>query len=112
MSTTEKKYRKNIGKLFVVKERQYNSDMSKFQLEHGLCLVYGMMRTGYKGESGAYAYKINTLSEIDVEWLKDYNVRCTEFLNDSRARYWGSRTYIELTEENKNLVGTIVDLDE
>ena len=112
MTPTEKKYRKNIGKLFIVKERRYNGSKSKFELEHGLCLVYGIMRTGYKGDTGAYAYNINTLSEVDVEWMKDYNVRCTEFLDGARARYWGSRTYMELTEENKNLVGTIIDLDE
>ena len=112
MTPTEKKYRKNIGKLFVVKERRYNSDKSKFELEHGLCMVYGMMRTGYRGDTGAYAYNINTLSEVDVEWMKDYNVRCKEFLDGPRARYWGSRSYEELTEENKHLVGTVVDLNE
>lgn len=111
MTPTEKKYRNNLGKLFIVRNRRYNQDKHKFELEHGLCMVYGMMRTGYRGDTGAYAYKINTLSEVDVEWMKDYNVRCTEFINGSN-NYWTSRTYVELTEENKNLVGTIIDLDE
>lgn len=112
MTPTEKKYRKNIGKLFVVKNRRYNQDKSKFELEHGLCMVYGIIRTGWNNNTGAYAYSINTLTEVEVEWLKDYNVRCKEFIEGPRHTWWGSRSYEEVTEENKHLIGTVVELNE
>lgn len=108
MTTTEKRYARQIGKLFLVRERRYNSDIKKFQIDHTLCMVYGMRRSGYNGTTGPFNYLINTLSKVEREYLKDYAVRCTEFFN-GRRRYWGNRTYEELTKENMELVGKVID---
>lgn len=112
MTTTEKRYAKNVGKLFLVKDKRYNQDKKKFEIEHGLCMVYGMYRTGYRGNTGAYAYTINTLTPVEQDWLKDYNVRCTEFIHGNRRSYWGHRAYEELNKENMELVGKVIDLKE
>lgn len=112
MTPTEKKYTKNVGKLFLVKDKRYNIDKKKFEVMHDLCMVYGMHRTGYKGDNGPYAYSINTLTPVD-NWRKDYSVRCTEFVNGpSRRIYWGNRTYELLTKENMELIGKVIDLKE
>lgn len=109
MTPTEKKYAKNVGKLFLFKEKRYNMDNREFEIEHGLCMVYGMIRTGYSGKTGAYAYQINTLTPVEQEWRKDYNIRCTEFVGGGRRSYWGgNRTYELLTKENMELVGKVV----
>lgn len=110
MTPTEKRYAKNVGKLFLVKEKRYNMDRKQFEIQHELCMVYGMIRTGWTGKTGAYAYQINTLTPVEQEWRKDYNVRCTEFVNGNRRSYWGgSRRYELLTKENMELVGKTVD---
>lgn len=111
MTPTEKKYTKNVGKLFLVKDKRYNSDKKKFEVWHDLCMVYGMHRTGYTKETGPYAYSINTLNHVENDWYKDYNIRCAEFVNGPRRRsYWGNRTYELLTKENMELVGKVIDL--
>lgn len=112
MTPTEKKYAKNVGKLFLVKEKRYSMDKKKFEIEHGLCMVYGMIRTGYTGKTGAYAYQVNTLTPVEQEWRKDFNIRCTEFVNGNRRSYWGNRTYEVLTKENMELVGKVIDLED
>lgn len=112
MTPTEKKYAKNVGKLFLVKDKRYNSDKKAFEIEHGLCMVYGMIRTGYTGKTGAYAYQVNTLTPVEQEWRKDFNIRCTEFVNGNRRSYWGNRTYEVLTKENMELVGKVIDLED
>ena len=110
MTTTEKKYAKNVGKLFLVKEKRYNMDRKEFQIEHGLCMVYGMVRSGYTGKSGAYTYQINTLTPMEQEWRRDFNVRCTEFIEGTRRTYWGgNRAYEPLTKENMELIGKVID---
>lgn len=113
MTPTEKRYTKNVGKLFLVKDRRYNTDKKKFEVTHDLCMVYGMHRTGYRGDTGAYGYNINTLTPVEQEWRKDYTIRCTEFVNGpSRRTYWGNRTYELLTKENMELIGKVIDLKE
>ncbi len=110
MTPTEKKYAKNVGKLFLVKEKRYNMDRKEFQIEHGLCMVYGMVRSGYTGKSGAYAYQINTLTPVEQEWRRDFNIRCTEFIEGPRRTYWaGARIYEPLTKENMELIGKVID---
>ena len=111
MTPTEKKYTKNVGKLFLVKDKRYNTDQDKFQVTHGLCMVYGMHRTGYTGKTGPYGYNINTLTPVEQDWRKDYSIRCAEFVEGPRRRsYWGNRTYELLTKENMELIGKVVDL--
>lgn len=115
MTITERKYAANVGKLFLIKDKCYNHDKKKFQMEYGLCMVYGMIRTGYNGKNGAYAYQINRLTQTDVEWRKDFTVRCTQFIGISgrgRYSYWGNTEYVLLDKENVELVGKIVDLEE
>lgn len=109
MTPTEKKYAKYVGKLFLVKEKRYNMDKKVFEFEHGLCMVYGLYRTGYNGNTGAYGYNINTLSPVEQEWRKDYNVRCADFLGHGGRSHWGNRTYELLTKENMELVGKVVE---
>ena len=112
MTQTEKKYAKNVGKLFLVKEKRYNMDRKEFQTEHGLCMVYGMVRCGYTGKSGAYAYQINTLTPVEQEWRRDFNVRCTEFIESThRTPYLlaSARIYEPLTKENMELIGKVID---
>ena len=110
MTPTEKRYAKNVGKLFVFKEKRFNMERREFEYEYGLCMVYGMIRTGYSGKTGAYAYQINTLAPVVQDWRKDYNLRCTEFIGKYRHSHWGSnRTYELLTKENMELVGKVID---
>jgi hypothetical protein len=110
MTPTEKKYAKNVGKLFLVKEKRYNMDRKEFEIEHGLCMVYGMVRTGYTGKSGAYAYQINTLTPVEQEWRRDFAVRCTGFIEGTRRTYWaGACIYEPLTKENMELIGKVID---
>lgn len=111
MTQTEKKYAANVGKLFLIHEKRYNQDKKAFQMEYALCMVYGMVRTGWNGQNGAYAYQINRLTHTDIEWRRDYNVRCKEFIGEgSYRRHWQNTKYELLTKENMELVGKIVDI--
>jgi len=112
MTPTEKKYTKNVGKLFLVKNKQYNNTTKRFEVTHDLCMVYGMHRTGYRGDTGPYAYSINTVTRVENDWYKDYNIRCAEFVQGPRRTraYWGNRTYELLTKENMELIGKVIEL--
>jgi len=112
MTPTYKKYISNIGKLFVTKQTSYDHNKSANITTYGLVMVYGIIRSGYRGESGAYLYKIQTLQDpFEHEWRKDYSIRCTEFI-DPRKNFWGSTEYLPMTEENEKLVGTTVEVPE
>jgi hypothetical protein len=113
LTPTYKKYIQNIGKLFVAKNTSYDHAKRSNITHYGLVMVYGLERSGYRGETGAYLYKIQTLQDpFEIEWRKDYSLRCTEFNNPNRYRYWGHTEYLPMTEENEKLVGTVVDIPE
>ncbi len=113
MTPTYKKYIQNIGKLFVTKNTSYDHNKRCHIVHYGLVMVYGLERSGYRGDSGAYLYKIQTLKDaFEIEWRKEYSLRCTEFNNPNRSRYWGTTEYLPVTEENEKLVGTSVDIPE
>jgi hypothetical protein len=112
MTQTEKQYAKNVGKLFISKDKEFNHDKKDFQYTHSLCFVYGMVRHGYR-EKGAYAYKIQTLSPARDDWKKEYTVKCKEFINSSpRRSYWHRNDYFPLTPENTELIGKVIDVPE
>ena len=113
MTPTEKKYSQHIGKLYITKTRRYNSEKEKFENHHSLIMVYGIRRSGYSEKTGYYIYNVNTISSVDVEWKKDYNIRCTELHNGKTGRhFWYSTEYLPLTDENKHLVDTITECEE
>jgi hypothetical protein len=113
MTQTEKQYAKNVGKLFISKDKEFNHDKKGFEYTHTLCFVYGMVRTGYNGKSGAYAYKIQTLSPARDDWKQDYTVKCKEFVNGpTRRSYWHRNDYLPLTPQNTDLIGKVVAVPE
>ena len=112
MTPTEKKYSNNVGKLYLVRNRQYNSEKEKFEYHHSLIMVYGIRKSGYNGKSGYYLYNVNTISSVDVEWRKDYAVRCKDLERGTGNGYWYSTDFLPLTDENKHLIDTIVECAE
>jgi hypothetical protein len=119
MTPTEKQYAKNVGKLFIAKDRRYNMDKQKFEHTHTLCFVYGMYRTGYNGKNGAYGYKIQTLfPKLEQDWRMDYTIRCKEFNEGGRRGYcsgrghWHRMDYLPATPENTELIGKVIDVPE
>lgn len=111
MTPTEKKYRQNIGKLFLTKQRKYNYDKQCDQMTHSLVLVAGICRAGYRGETGAYLYNLQTLSKTDVEWRKEFSVRCCGFADKVDANIWRMQ-FEPLTEQNEKLIDMEVDIPE
>lgn len=120
MTQTEKQYAKNVGKLFISKDKEFNHDKKGFQYTHSLCFVYGMYRTGYNGKTGAYGYKIQTLAPSRDDWKQDYAVKCKEFIDGAPRRsywhrnsyYWHRNSYLPLTPENTELIGKVIDVPE
>jgi hypothetical protein len=112
MTQTEKQYAKNVGKLFISKNREFNHDKKGFEYTHSLCFVYGMYRTGYNGKTGAYGYKVQTLAPSRDDWRKEYTVKCREFAGHFRRSYWHQMEYIPLTPENTELIGKVIDVPE
>jgi hypothetical protein len=112
MTPTEKQYAKNVGKLFIAKDRQYNNEKQKYEYTHTLCFVYGMYRTGYNGKNGAYAYNVESLFPKLDSWRKDYSIKCKEFNGTTRRGYWHRIDYLPATPENKELIGKVIDVPE
>lgn len=113
MTPTEKKYSQHIGKLYLTRNRRYNTEKEKFENHHSLIMIYGIRRRGYNEKTGYFVYNVNTISSVDFEWKKDYSVRCTDIHRGSSASsYWYATEYIPLTDENKHLIDTIVECEE
>jgi hypothetical protein len=115
MTPTEKQYAKNVGKLFIAKNKEFNHDKKVFQYTHSLCFVYGVYRTGYNGTRGAYGYKIQTLAPSRDDWKKEYTVKCKSFNGTTRqpsGYYWHRVTYLPATPENQELIGKVIDVPE
>ncbi len=73
-----------------------------------------MVRSGYKGNTGAYAYKIQTLfPKVENEWRMDYTMKCKDFIDGpARRRYWNNAEYMPNTPENLQLIGKVIDIEE
>lgn len=74
MTTTERKYAKHLGKLFLLKEKHHKwveNDKLKFYWMTSLIMVGGLKRK--YGSTGCYVYSLQTLKGgPKEEWRKEY----------------------------------------
>jgi hypothetical protein len=76
MTQTEKKYSKNVGKLFWSGERNYLHDKQDYHLYYKLVMINGLQKDKY---SKKYLYVIEVLSS-PYNHGQTYRVECSYFL--------------------------------
>jgi hypothetical protein len=78
MTPTEKQYMKKVGKLYWLKERNWNSDTQSYSVEWGLILIAGITRH----YSNRFTYVINAIGAPEDSWRTEYKFRCADFVQD------------------------------
>lgn len=110
MTTTEKKYAKLLGKLYVYKNKRWDYEKEVWLIQHSLVMVGGMKRGGWQNK-GPFDYALQVLAGVD-ENRHDFAVSCAQFYRGQGGRYNRRTEYVPLTPENMPLVGTILEVKE